>query len=84
MTKFFVAAAFAAAAFAATPSVACDWNRQASARDPVVATTEAPAGQPASQAAANPAEPANIAADAAARKPADEPTAPVVLVTDRH
>jgi predicted anti-sigma-YlaC factor YlaD len=83
MTKFFVAAGFAAVAFAATPVFGCDWSREASARDPVVATTVAPSEQVTSQAAANQAQPANVAADASARKPVDEP-APVVLVTDRH
>ena len=84
MTKFFVAAGFAAVAFAATPVFGCDWSREASARDPVVATAPAPTEQTGSQTAAAPAQPANIAADASAQKPADEPAAPVVLVTDRH
>ena len=85
MTKVFVAAGLVAAAFAANAASACDWEgREASARDPVVATTAAPAEQTTSQAAANPTQPANLAADTSARKPADEPTAPVVLVTDRH
>jgi hypothetical protein len=84
MTKFFVAAGFAAVAFAATPVFGCDWNREASARDPVVATTAAPAEQATPQAAVTPTQPASIAADASARKTADEPAAPVVLVTDRH
>ena len=83
MTKVFVAAGFAAVAFAATPAIACDWNREASARDPVVATTVAPAEQTTTQTTANSTRPANIAADTSARKPASEP-APVVLVTDRH
>ena len=80
MTKFFVAAGFAAVAFAAIPAAACDWNREASARDPVVATTAAPAEQTAAQTTANPTQPA---AEASAPKPVSEP-APVVLVTDRH
>ena len=84
MTKVFVAAGFVAVAFAATPASACDWSREASARDPVVATTAAPTEQAAAQATANPTQPANVAADASARKPADEPTAPVVRVTDRQ
>ncbi|HTO65635.1 MAG TPA: hypothetical protein VMM15_30795 [Bradyrhizobium sp.] len=81
MTKVFVAAGFAAVALAAMPASACDWSREASARDPVVATTAMPA-EP--QAAANPTQPANLAADPSARRPASEPTAPVVLVTDQH
>ena len=84
MTKVFVAAGLVAAAFAANAASACDWSREASARDPVVATTAAPTEQTATQATANPTQPANLAADTSARKPADEPTAPVVLVTDRH
>jgi hypothetical protein len=84
MTKVFVAAGFVAVAFAATPVVACDWSREASARDPAVATTAAPTEQTASQAAASPTQPANLAADTSARKPVDQPTAPVVLVTDQH
>jgi hypothetical protein len=84
MTKLFVAAGFAAVAFAATPVVACDWNREASASDPVVATTVAPAEQATQQAAANPTQPANVAADSSAVKQPSEPAAPVVLVNDRH
>ena len=84
MTKVFVAAGFVAVALAATPAIACDWSREASARDPVVATTAAPTDQTASQATANPTQPANVAADTSARKVASEPTAPVVLVTDQH
>lgn len=84
MTKIFVAAGFVAVAFAATPAISCDWSREASARDPVVATTAVPTEQNATQAAANPTQPANLAADTTARKPADQPTAPVVLVTDQH
>jgi hypothetical protein len=83
MTKIFVAAGFVAVAFAATPVSACDWSREASARDPVVATT-VPTEQTATQATANPTQPANLAADTSARKPADQPSAPVVLVTDQH
>ena len=85
MTKFFVAAGFAAVALAATPVFGCDWNREASARDPVVATTAAPTAQTTSQAAANSTQPAssNQAAVDSARKADSEP-APVVLVTDQH
>ena len=83
MTKFFAVAGFAAIAFAGTPVFGCDWSREASARDAVVATVATPTEQTAPQ-AATPAQPANIAADASAQKPADAPTAPVVLVTDRH
>lgn len=84
MTKVFVAAGFVAVACAATPASACDWSREASARNPVVATTAAPAGPTAPQATANPTQPPNVAADASARTPADAPSAPVMLVTDRQ
>jgi hypothetical protein len=84
MTKVFVAAGFVAVAFAAMPASACDWSREASARDPVVATTAMPAEQTATQATANPTQPVNLAADTSTRKVADQPTAPVVLVMDQH
>ena len=84
MTKVFVAAGLVAAAFAANAASACDLSQEASASNPVIATTAAPAEQTTSQAAANPTQPANLAADTSARKPADEPTAPVVFVTERH
>ncbi len=40
MKKLFVVTAFAAFAFAAHSAAACDWNREASAKDQVVATTD--------------------------------------------
>jgi hypothetical protein len=83
MTKFFAVAGFAAVALAGTPVFGCDWSREASARDAVVATVAAPTEQAAPQ-SATPTQSANIAADASGQKPADAPTAPVVLVTDRH
>lgn len=80
MKKLLVVASFTA--FAAYPAAACDWNREASAQDPVVATTattteQAPLATPASPAVTS------VAADASARKPIVDPV-PVVLVTDRH
>lgn len=80
MKKLLVVASFAA--FAAYPAAACDWNREASAQDPVVATTattteQTPLATPASPPATS------VAADESARKPIAEPV-PVVLVTDRH
>jgi hypothetical protein len=74
------------AAFAAYPAAACDWNREASAQDPVVATTAATTEQtPQATLQATPASPqaTSVAADESARKPVDEPV-PVVLITDRH
>jgi hypothetical protein len=78
MKKLLVVASFAA--FAAYPAAACDWNREASARDPVVVTTATP---PEQTPLAAPASTASVATDESARKPIVEPV-PVVLVTDRH
>lgn len=79
MKKLLVVASFAA--FAAAPAIACDWNREASAQDPVVATTAVPTEQTAQATPASP--PTTSVADESARKPIAEPV-PVVLVTDRH
>jgi len=84
MKKIVVAATFVAATLAAYPAAACDWNRQASAKDAVVATTVPPTttGQ-ASQVAA--AQPPSVASDEG--KPVQgsvQGSAPVVLITDRH
>jgi len=79
MKKLLVVASFAA--FAAYPAAACDWNREASAQDPVVATTAMPTEQTAQATPASP--PTTSVADESARKPIAEPV-PVVLVTDRH
>ena len=82
MKKIVVATTFAAVTLAAYSAAACDWNREARASDPVVATTAPPTttGQ-ASQGAA--AQPMSVASDEANRKPVQE-SAPVVLITDRH
>ena len=80
MKKLLVVTSFAA--FAAYPAAACDWNREASAQDPVVATTattteQTPLATPASPPATS------VAAAESARKPIAE-SVPVVLVTDRR
>jgi hypothetical protein len=77
MKTLLVVTAFVA--LAAAPAAACDWNREASAENPVVATTATTTDQ------AAPASPqaTSTAVDESARKPIDEP-APVVLVNDRH
>lgn len=77
MRKLVVATAFAAVALAAQSAAACDWNREASTEQQVVATTAQPAPAPQTTSAATPI----ITADTS--KPV-EPTAPVVLVNDRH
>jgi hypothetical protein len=84
MPKLLVVATFAAVAFAAYPANACDWNREASTKDPAIATiAPAPTEQTASQATATPPQAENVASDESARKPVNEP-APIVLITDRH
>ncbi|MGY8663028.1 hypothetical protein Q3C01_11740 [Bradyrhizobium sp. UFLA05-109] len=81
MKKIVVATIFAAVTLAAYSAAACDWNREASAKASVVAsTTPTTVGGQASQAST--AQPTSVA-DEGNRKPVQE-TAPVVLVTDRH
>jgi hypothetical protein len=80
MKKLLVVTSFAA--LAAYPAAACDWNREASAKDPVVAATATTTEQTPQAAPASP-QATSVAVDESARKPIDEP-APVVLVTDRH
>jgi len=74
MKKLLLVASFAA--FAAYPAAACEWNREASVQDRVVATNATTTEQA-------PAAATSVAADESARKPSTEPV-PVVLVTDRH
>jgi hypothetical protein len=88
MKKLLVVTSFAA--FAAYPAAACDWNREASAKDPVVAATattteQTPQATLQATLQATPASPqaTSVAVDESARKPIDEP-APVVLISDRH
>jgi hypothetical protein len=80
MRKIIVAATFAAVTLAAYPAAACDWDRQASAKDPVVAATAPPAttGQASQRAVI---QPPTVASDEG--KPV-QGSAPVVLITDRH
>jgi hypothetical protein len=80
MKKLLVVASFAA--FAAYPAAACDWNRDASAQAPVVATT-APTPEQAPLATSATPPTTGVAVDESAPKPIAEPV-PVVLVTDRH
>jgi hypothetical protein len=77
MRKLVVATVFAAVALAAQSAAACDWNREASTEQQTVATTATPAPQTTSTAPQTPV----VAAETT--KPV-EPTAPVVLVNDRH
>jgi hypothetical protein len=76
MKKLLVVASFAAVV--TYPAAACDWNRAASASEPVVATTEqTPQAAPASP------ETRSVAVEESARKSTGEQPA-VVLITDRH
>ena len=84
MKKLLVVAAFAA--LATYPAAACEWNREASTQDPVVATAtdQTPQAAPActgADCAAPRAE--STATEQTAAKPVFEP-APVVLVNDRR
>lgn len=79
MRTLVVATALAAVALVTQSASACDWNREASTEQQVVATTapSAPVSQTTSTATQTPA----VTADTSK---AAEPTAPVVLVDDRH
>jgi hypothetical protein len=83
MRKLVLVTTFAAVALAAHSAAACEWNRQASAKAPVVATT-APATTPTEQTSQGAVPPStSVASDENTRKTVDDPT-PVVLITDRH
>ena len=85
MKKLLAATAFAAFAFAAQSAVACDWNREASSQEQTVATTATPSEQTQATQQAAPSQPpaTTVASEQDARQPA-EPSAPIVLVNDRH
>ena len=84
MKKLFVVTAFAAFAFAAHSATACDWNREASAKDQVVATTDQTAeASPTCSGPNCPApQPTSVASEETRRATAEP--APVVLITSRH
>ena len=84
MKKLLAVTTFAAFAFAAQSAAACDWNREADSQAQTVATTATPS-EPTQATQQTPSQPAatNVASDQAARQPV-EPSAPVVLVNDRH
>lgn len=79
MRKLVVVIGFAAVALAAQSAAACDWNRDASTGQSTVASTAAPIQTP--QTTSTAPQTASVASESA--KPV-EPTAPVVLVHDRH
>jgi len=78
MRKLVVASAFAAVTLAPLSAAACDWNREASTGRQVATTATTPpqASQPNSTTTQAPTAVSD-------NKPA-EPTAPVVLVNERH
>ena len=84
MKKLVVVTTFAAVALVSHSAAACDWNHQASANEPAVATAApaAAATEQTSQGAA-PAS-TSVASDESTRKLVDQPATPIVLVTERH
>ena len=85
MKKLLAVTTFAAFAFAAQSAAACDWNREADSQAQTVATTATPAAEPAPTTQQAPSQPqaTTVASDQAARQPV-APSAPIVLVNDRH
>ena len=83
MKKLVVATAFAAFAFAAHSATACDWNRQASAKDPAVASAnKMPQVTPTCTGANCPApQPTGVASEQTPN--AVDEAAPIVLITTR-
>jgi spermidine/putrescine-binding protein len=83
MKKLLAVTTFAAFALAAQSAAACDWNREANSQEQTVATTATPSEQTqaAQEAAPAQAPTTNVAADS--REPVT-PSAPVVLVNDKH
>ena len=85
MKKLLIVTAFAAVT--ACPAAACEWNREASTQDQVVATAtdQTPQAAPACSGTDCAApQPTSVASEPTAQKPAVFETAPIVLVTDRH
>jgi len=82
MKKLFVVTAFAAFAFAAHSATACDWNREASAKDQVVTTTDLTASPTCSGPNCPSPQPTSVASEETRRATAEP--APVVLITSRH
>jgi hypothetical protein len=84
MKKLLAVTTFAAFAFAAQSAAACDWNREADSQAQTVATTVTPS-EPTKATQQAPSQPpaTTVASDQGARQPV-EPSAPIVLVNDRH
>ena len=85
MKKLLIVTAFAAVT--AYPAAACEWNREASTQDQVVATAtdQTPQAAPTCSGTDCAApQPTSVASEPTAQKPTVFETAPIVLVTDRH
>jgi hypothetical protein len=85
MKKLLIATAFAAVTV--YPAAACEWNREASTQDQVVATAtdQTPQAAPACSGTDCAApQPTSATSEQTTQKPAVFGPAPVVLVTDRH
>ena len=84
MKKLLAVTTFAAFAFAAQSAAACDWNREADSQAQTVATTAMPS-EPTQATQQAPSQPSatSVASDQSTRQPV-EPSAPIVLVNDRH
>ena len=82
MKKLLAVTTFAAFALAAQAAAACDWNREADSGAQTVATTATPSEQtqPTQRAAPAQAPAKTVASD---QQPA-MPSAPVILVNDKH
>jgi hypothetical protein len=80
MKKLLAVTTFAAFALAAQSAAACDWNREANSQAPTAATPSEQT-QAAQEAAPAQAPATNVAADS--REPVT-PSAPVILVNDKH
>jgi hypothetical protein len=84
MKKLLAVTTFAAFAFAAQSAAACDWNREAESQAQTVATTATPS-EPTQATQQAPSQPpaTTVASDQGARQSV-APSAPIVLVNDRH
>jgi hypothetical protein len=82
MKKLVVVTTFAIVGLGAHSAAACDWNREASANDPVVATSapENAAAQPSTSTAR---VSTSVASDESTRKVVDAPM-PIVLITNEN
>ena len=85
MKKLLAVTTFAAFALAAQSAAACDWNREADSGAQTVATNATPSEQTPTTQQAAPAQAAatNVASDQNAQQPVT-PSAPVILVNDKH